>query len=62
MKVVEQYGLKMSKRIAGLENLDDSGGINSAFENIRENIKISYIEFIDQCEWDGFKLRYVKEC
>jgi len=29
-KVVEQYGLKMSKRIAGLENLDNSGGINRA--------------------------------
>ena len=50
VKDVELYGLKISKRIAGLENLDDSRGINSVWESIRENIKISDIEFIDQCE------------
>jgi hypothetical protein len=43
VKIAEQYGLKMSKRITGLENLDGSGYINRVWENIRENIKISYI-------------------
>jgi hypothetical protein len=39
MKVLELFVFKMFKRIAGLENLNDSG------ENIRENIKVSGIEF-----------------
>jgi len=61
VKVVELYRFKMSKRITGLENLDDSGGINRAWEIIRENIKISDIEFIDHCEWEGYKPWYGKE-
>jgi hypothetical protein len=51
----------MSKRIAGLENQDDGGGINRAWKNIRENIKISDIDFIDQCEWEGYKPWYGKK-
>jgi hypothetical protein len=62
VKVVEQCRLKMLKRVAGLENLDDSGGINRTWENISENIKISDIEFIDQCEWEGYKPWHGKEC
>jgi hypothetical protein len=58
VKVVELYGLKMSKKLADLENLDDRGGINRAWEIIRENIKISGMEFIDQCELDGYKPWY----
>jgi len=61
MKVVELYGFKMSKRIAGLGNSDDSRGINRAWENIRENIKILDIEFIDHCDWEGYKPWYGKE-
>jgi hypothetical protein len=45
-----------------LENLDDSGDINRAWEYIRENIKISGIQLIDQCEWEKYKPWYGKEC
>jgi hypothetical protein len=48
----------MSKRLAGLDNLDGSGGINRFWENFKENIKISDIDLIDQCEWEGYKPRY----
>jgi hypothetical protein len=61
VKVVELCGFKMSERIAGLENLNDNGSNNRAWKNIRKNIKISHIEFIDQCEWEGYKPWYGKE-
>jgi hypothetical protein len=34
----EQYQIKISKKFAALENLNDRENINRAWENIKENI------------------------
>jgi hypothetical protein len=41
LDVRKQYQLNISNRFAVSENLNVSEGINSAWENIKENIKIS---------------------
>jgi hypothetical protein len=41
LEVRKQYQLKMSNRFAALENLNGTEDINRAWENIKENIKIS---------------------
>jgi hypothetical protein len=38
--VNEQYQVTIRNKFAALENLEDSGDINGAWDNIRENIKI----------------------
>jgi hypothetical protein len=40
----------MKNKSAALEHLDDNGDINRAWENIRENIRISAREIIGLCE------------
>jgi len=40
-EVIKHYHIKISNRFAALENLSDSEDINRAWENIKENIKIS---------------------
>jgi hypothetical protein len=40
-EVKEQYQIKITNRFAALENFDDNVDMNRAWENIRENIKIS---------------------
>jgi glycine betaine/choline ABC-type transport system substrate-binding protein len=39
-EVEEQYQVTIRNKFAALENLEDSGDINRAWDNIRENIKI----------------------
>jgi hypothetical protein len=39
--VKEQYEVTIRNKFAALENLEDSGDINRAWDSIRENIKIS---------------------
>jgi len=41
LEVREQYQIKISERCAALENLNDSQGINRAWENIKEDIETS---------------------
>jgi len=41
LEVRKQCQIKISNRFAALENLSDSKDINRAWENIKENIKIS---------------------
>jgi hypothetical protein len=41
VQVKEKYQVEISHRFATLESLDESFGINNAWENIRENIKTS---------------------
>jgi hypothetical protein len=36
---MKQYQIKISNRTAALKNLSDSKDINTAWENIKENIK-----------------------
>jgi hypothetical protein len=49
-EVKEQYQIKIKNKFAALENLDDNGDINRAWETIRENIRISAKESIGLCE------------
>jgi glycine betaine/choline ABC-type transport system substrate-binding protein len=39
--VKQQYQVTIRNKFASLENLEDSGDINRASDNIRENVKIS---------------------
>jgi hypothetical protein len=41
LEVRKQYKIKISNRSAALENLNFSENINRAWENIKENIKMS---------------------
>jgi hypothetical protein len=48
--VKEQYQVTILNKSPALENLEDSGNINRAWENIRKNIKISAQECLGYCE------------
>jgi hypothetical protein len=48
--VKEQYYVTIRNKFAALENLEDSGDINRAWDNIRENIKISAQESLGFCQ------------
>jgi hypothetical protein len=48
--VKEQYQVTIRNKFAALENLEDSRAINGAWDNIRENIKISAQESLGYCE------------
>jgi DNA repair ATPase RecN len=48
--VKEQYQVTIRNKFATLENSKDSGDINRAWNNIRENIKISAQESLGYCE------------
>ena len=41
LQVWKQYQIEISNRFAALENLNYSENVNRAWENIKENIKIS---------------------
>ena len=55
LEVKKQYQINISNRFAALENLSDSKDINRAWENIKENIKISAKE-----SWALYKLKQHK--
>jgi hypothetical protein len=55
LEVRKQYQLKISNRFAALENLNVSEDINVAWENIKENIKVSAQESLDLHEWNQHK-------
>jgi hypothetical protein len=48
--VKEQYHVTIRNKFAALENLEDNGDINGAWDNIRENIKIPAQESLGYCE------------
>ena len=41
LEVTKQYQIEITNRFAALGNISDIGDINSAWENIKENIKTS---------------------
>jgi hypothetical protein len=45
-----QYQVTIRNKFAALENLEDSGDINRAWDNIRENINILAQESLGYCE------------
>jgi hypothetical protein len=49
-EVMEQYQVTIKTKFSALENLEDTGDINRAWDAIRENIKISGKECIGHCE------------
>jgi hypothetical protein len=51
----EQFRVEVSNRFAALEDLDAEKEINSAWETIRENIKISAKESLGYFEWKKHK-------
>jgi hypothetical protein len=58
----EQYQVTIKNKFAALENLEDSGDINRAWNNVRENIKISAQESLGYCESKHHKPWFNEEC
>jgi hypothetical protein len=61
-KVKEQYQVKITNRFAALENCDDNIDMNTACENIRENIKTSTKESLGHYELQQHKPWFDDEC
>jgi hypothetical protein len=60
--VKEQYQVTARNKFADLENLEDSGDINRAWDSIRQNIKISAQESLGYCESKHGKQWFDEEC
>jgi DNA repair ATPase RecN len=60
--VKEQYQVTIRNKFAAMENLEDSGDINRAWDNIRENIKTSAQESLGYCESKHRKPWFDEEC
>jgi hypothetical protein len=58
----EQYRVEVSNRLANLEDLDAEVEINSAWEMIRENIKITAKESLGYCELRKHKPWFDEVC
>jgi hypothetical protein len=62
LEVRKQYQIEVMKRLAALENLSNSEDINSAWENIKENIKNSTKESLGLHELKQHKPWFDEEC
>jgi hypothetical protein len=60
--VKEQYQVTITNKFAALENLEESGSIYRAWDNITENIKFSAQESLGYCESKHLKLWFDEEC
>jgi hypothetical protein len=60
--VREQYQVTIRNKFAAPENLEDSGYVNRAWNNTRENIKTSAQESLGYCESNHRKLWFDEEC
>jgi hypothetical protein len=60
--VKEQYQVTIRNKFAALENKEDSGDINRAWDNIRENIKISAQASLGYCKSTHRKPWFDEEC
>jgi hypothetical protein len=58
----EQYHVEVSNRFTALEDLDTDVEINTAWETIRENIKISAKESLGYCELKKHKPWFDEAC
>jgi hypothetical protein len=61
-EVKVQYQATIKNKFAALENLEDNGAINMAWDTIRENIKILTKGSIGQCESKHHKPWFDEEC
>ena len=62
LEVMKQYQFEIKSRFAALENWNDGVGINSAWENIKETIKISAKESLGLYELKQHKLWFEENC
>jgi hypothetical protein len=62
VKVKEKYRVEVSNRLAALEDLDTEVEINTIWETIRENIKISAEESQGYYELKQHKPRFDEGC
>jgi hypothetical protein len=62
LEVWEQYQIKVSNRFVAWENLSDSEGIKRAWDNTKENIKISPKESLGLYELKQYKSWFDEEC
>jgi DNA repair ATPase RecN len=62
MEVRKEFEIEISNRFEALENLNDSEDINRAWENIRENIKISAKETLGLYTQKQHKPWFDEEC
>jgi hypothetical protein len=62
MEVRKQFQIEISNRFSALENLNDSEDINSVWENIKENIKISAKETLGLYGQKQHKPGFDEEC
>jgi hypothetical protein len=60
--VEEQYQVTIRNKFAALENLEDSGDVNRAWDNVRENIKLLAQESLGYCDSKHHKLWFDVEC
>jgi hypothetical protein len=60
--IKEQYQVTIRNKFAALENLEDTGDINGAWDNIREDIKSSAKESLGYCESKHRKQWFDEEC
>jgi hypothetical protein len=62
MEVRKQFQIEISNRFEALENLNDSEDINKAWENIRDDIKISAKETLGLYRQKQRKPWFDEEC
>jgi hypothetical protein len=60
--VKEEYQVTIRNTFAALENIEESGNINRAWDNIRENIKFPAQENLGYCESKHRKRWFDEEC
>jgi hypothetical protein len=60
-EVKKQYQVTIKNKFAALENLDDNGDINRAWETIREKHK-NFSQSIRLCESKSYKPWFNEEC
>jgi hypothetical protein len=60
--MLKKYEVTNRNKFAALENSEDTGDINRAWDNIRENIKILAHEGLGYCESNHRKPGYDEEC
>ena len=62
LEVSKQYQIKIRNMLAALESLSDSADINSAWKNIKENIRTSAKESLGLYELEQQKPWFDEEC
>ena len=62
LEVSRQYQIKIRNRLAALENLSDSADINSAWKNIKENVRTSAKDRLGLYELEQQKPWFDEEC